>query len=98
MQNFYRWALLKTWVQAAISGCPTIMYGFRNDEGEIGEIKIYKTRKIPKMKQVTWNSRAPPNLLDRFLTFLVENTLAGGEYMVEYSGNRSKNITLRMFP
>jgi len=97
LHNFLKFALLKTWIKASITGIPTIIYGFRDEKGEVEKIKVFKTKKIPKRKDVKWNALAPASFLDRFLTFLVDNTLAGGEYLVEFNGKVSDKITLRLY-
>jgi len=91
-RNFNKWALMKSWIQAHISGCPTIIYGFRNEKGKVERMKTYKTKNIPRRKGVSWKPRAILWLVNKFLSFLVKNTEAGKKYLAEYAGGEKISL------
>ena len=47
--NFARHKLLKFWAQSFLVGTPTIICGFRDDDGYVKSVQTFKTLDIPRM-------------------------------------------------
>ncbi|KAG0202609.1 hypothetical protein BGX28_004925 [Mortierella sp. GBA30] len=71
--NFERHKLLKFWAQSFLPGIPTIIVGFRDDDGNVVTVKTFKTMEIPRLvrgKDGAWDTTICINFLDSFLNFL----------------------------
>lgn len=52
--TFYRkFKTKRWWCQSFLAGVDTILCGFRNDDGIVEKLKVYKLDDLPKMSQVT---------------------------------------------
>ena len=47
-----RFKLMKWWLQSFLLAIPTIVCGYRDDQGIVRHIETYKTEELPKMAQV----------------------------------------------
>ncbi|KAF9429777.1 hypothetical protein BGZ94_009545 [Podila epigama] len=71
--NFERHKLLKFWAQSFLPGVPTIIVGFRDDDGKVVQVQTFKTMEIPRLvrgKEGAWDSTICINFLDSVLSFL----------------------------
>ncbi|KAG0011361.1 Dom-3 Z, partial [Entomortierella chlamydospora] len=72
-RNFERHKLLKFWAQSFLPGIPTIIVGFRDDDGNVMTVETLKTMEIPRLvrgKESEWDSTICINFLDGVLNFL----------------------------
>ena len=51
-----RFKLLKWWAQSFLLGIPKIIGGFRDDEGIVRRLEVFKTLEIPKMLRVSFTN------------------------------------------
>ncbi|KAI9481344.1 MAG: RAI1 like PD-XK nuclease-domain-containing protein [Benjaminiella poitrasii] len=73
LYSFERYKLLKFWAQSFLIGLPSIICGFRDDEGKIVKVKEYKTLEIPRMirnKPNLWNPSVCLNFANSLLDWL----------------------------
>jgi RAT1-interacting protein len=52
-----RHKLLKFWAQSFLPGIPTILVGFRDDDGNVVTVETFKTMEIPRLvrgKEGAW--------------------------------------------
>ncbi|KAG9070973.1 Dom-3 Z [Linnemannia hyalina] len=71
--NFERHKLLKFWAQSFLPGIPTIIVGFRDDDGNVVTVETFKTMEIPRLvrgKDGAWDTTICINFLDAVLNFL----------------------------
>ncbi|KAG0298529.1 Dom-3 Z [Linnemannia gamsii] len=71
--SFERHKLLKFWAQSFLPGIPTIIVGFRDDDGNVVTVETFKTMEIPRLvrgKEGTWDTTICINFLDAVLNFL----------------------------
>ncbi|KAF9928780.1 Dom-3 Z [Linnemannia zychae] len=71
--NFERHKLLKIWAQSFLPGIPTIIIGFRDDDGNVVTVETFRTMEIPRLvrgKEGAWDSTVCINFLDSVLNFL----------------------------
>ncbi|GJJ73685.1 RAT1-interacting protein [Entomortierella parvispora] len=71
--TFERHKLLKFWAQSFLPGIPTIIVGFRDDDGNVVTVETFKTMEIPRLvrgKEGAWDSTVCINFLDGVLNFL----------------------------
>ncbi|KAF9108792.1 hypothetical protein BGX27_008235 [Mortierella sp. AM989] len=71
--NFEKHKLLKFWAQSFLPGIPTIIVGFRDDDGNVVTVETFKTMEIPRLvrgKDGAWDSTICINFLDRVFDFL----------------------------
>ncbi|KAK3846263.1 MAG: RAI1 like PD-XK nuclease-domain-containing protein [Linnemannia gamsii] len=71
--SFERHKLLKFWAQSFLPGIPTIIVGFRDDDGNVITVKNFKTMEIPRLvrgKEGAWDTTICINFLDAVLNFL----------------------------
>ncbi|KAG0239220.1 Histone H2A.Z [Actinomortierella wolfii] len=47
--SFEKFKLLKFWAQSYLAGVPTIVVGFRDDDGVVRELRTFKTAEIPQI-------------------------------------------------
>jgi hypothetical protein len=47
--SFERYKLLKFWAQSFLLNVPTIVVGFRTDDGQVKKLQAFKTLEIPKL-------------------------------------------------
>ncbi|KAF9312464.1 Dom-3 Z, partial [Podila minutissima] len=55
--NFEKHKLLKFWAQSFLPGIPTIIVGFRDDDGNVVHVQTFKTMEIPRLvrgKEGAW--------------------------------------------
>ncbi|KAJ3223814.1 Dom-3 Z [Clydaea vesicula] len=71
-KSFERYKLLKVWAQSYLAGVPTVIIGFRSDEGILKFVKTYKTVEIPSMVN-SWNPHVCLGFLDSILNFIKTN-------------------------
>ncbi|KAG0040235.1 Dom-3 Z [Podila clonocystis] len=65
--------LLKFWAQSFLPGIPTIIVGFRDDDGNVVHVQTFKTMEIPRLvrgKEGAWDTTICINFLDSVLSFL----------------------------
>ena len=53
--NFEKHKLLRVWAQSYLLGIPRVIFGFRNDDGILKEVKEYSTQSI-------WESVKPKGI------------------------------------
>ncbi|KAF9101802.1 hypothetical protein BGX29_005244 [Mortierella sp. GBA35] len=63
--SFERYKLLKFWAQSFLPGIPTIIVGFRDDDGNVVTVETFKTMEIPRL-----DTTICINFLDGVLNFL----------------------------
>ncbi|KAF9346061.1 hypothetical protein BGX26_002451 [Mortierella sp. AD094] len=71
--NFERHKLLKFWAQSFLPGIPTIIVGFRDDDGNVVTVETFKTMEIPRLvrgKEGAWDTAICINFLDGVFNFL----------------------------
>ncbi|KAF8942847.1 hypothetical protein BGZ47_006063 [Haplosporangium gracile] len=71
--SFERHKLLKFWAQSFLPGIPTIIVGFRDDDGNVITVETFKTMEIPRLvrgKEGAWDTTICINFLDGVLNFL----------------------------
>ncbi|CAO3563643.1 unnamed protein product [Mortierella alpina] len=71
--NFERHKLLKFWAQSFLPGIPTIIVGFRDDDGNVVTVETFKTMEIPRLvrgKEGAWDTTICINFLDGVFNFL----------------------------
>jgi RAT1-interacting protein len=70
--NFERHKLLKIWCQSFLAGIPTVIIGYRTDEGYLDSIETFETLKIPRMVRGKnlWDFNLCLSVADDFLRFL----------------------------
>ncbi|XP_006820314.1 decapping and exoribonuclease protein-like [Saccoglossus kowalevskii] len=72
-RNFKRFKLIKWWAQSFLPGLPTIVAGFRDDDGVVTKLETYETMKIPDLVKddpYMWNPSVCVNFCDKFLCFV----------------------------
>lgn len=95
-QTFER-KLCRIWAQSFLLGVPTIIIGFRDDEGNLTRLMELETQKIPGQvarQEGTWNGNVCINLTNQFLEFL-NQTIKGkdGVWRIK-RGKNSKEISI----
>ncbi|KAG0097847.1 hypothetical protein BGZ93_001799 [Podila epicladia] len=71
--SFEKHKLLKFWAQSFLPGIPTIIVGFRDDDGNVVHVQTFKTMEIPRLvrgKEGAWDTTICINFLDAVLSFL----------------------------
>ncbi|KAF9958361.1 hypothetical protein BGZ70_009220 [Mortierella alpina] len=71
--NFERHKLLKFWAQSFLPGIPTIIVGFRDDDGNVVTVETFRTMEIPRLvrgKDGAWDTTICINFLDGVFNFL----------------------------
>ncbi|KAF9573772.1 hypothetical protein EC968_008051 [Mortierella alpina] len=71
--SFERHKLLKFWAQSFLPGIPTIIVGFRDDDGNVVTVETFKTMEIPRLvrgKDGAWDTTICINFLDGVFNFL----------------------------
>ncbi|KAG0244833.1 hypothetical protein BGX31_008510 [Mortierella sp. GBA43] len=71
--NFEKYKLIKFWAQSFLPGIPTIIVGFRDDDGNVVTVETFKTMEIPRLvrgKDGAWDSTVCINFLDGVFDFL----------------------------
>ncbi|XP_071962628.1 decapping and exoribonuclease protein-like [Antedon mediterranea] len=73
-RNFHRFKLLKWWAQSFLIGVPTIIGGFRDDEGIVLQVERFNTFEIPDIvrqsQEHAWNASVCMNFCDYFLNYV----------------------------
>ncbi|CAL1537402.1 unnamed protein product [Lymnaea stagnalis] len=76
-ENFCRFKLLKWWAQSYVLGIPSIVCGFRDDNGVVKKLEDYSVSKIPRLVQAAlknpWRPTVCFNFLNEFLQFVKTN-------------------------
>lgn len=67
--NFRRFKLLKWWAQSFLVGTPTILCGWRDDDGVVASVEPFNVKDIPKVG-VGWKPTVCFNFLATFLQTL----------------------------
>ncbi|KAF9572217.1 hypothetical protein EC968_010155 [Mortierella alpina] len=65
--------LLKFWAQSFLPGIPTLIVGFRDDDGNVVTVETFKTIEIPRLvrgKDGAWDTTICTNFLDGAFNFL----------------------------
>ena len=57
------------WAQSYLSGVPKVIFGFRDDDGRICEVKTMYTTEIPKNNRF-WNSKVCISFASKILDFI----------------------------
>ncbi|KAI9279752.1 RAI1 like PD-XK nuclease-domain-containing protein [Sporodiniella umbellata] len=71
--SFKRYKLLKFWAQSFLVGIPRVICGFRDDEGQIMEVKEIKTLEIPRQvrdKPEMWDPAVCLNFANQLLDWI----------------------------
>ncbi|GAU96106.1 hypothetical protein RvY_07596 [Ramazzottius varieornatus] len=72
-RQFCSQKLLKFWAQSFVAGVPTIVIGFRNDQGNVSQTEELRTQDISKIVKSSgepWSPAVCVNFLNDFLTFV----------------------------
>ncbi|CAM0138236.1 unnamed protein product [Umbelopsis sp. WA50703] len=70
---FERHKLIKFWAQSFLIGTPSVICGFRDNDGFVRKIQKLKTLEMPRMvrgQKGMWDARVCLNFADQFLTWL----------------------------
>lgn len=85
------------WAQSFLLGVPTIIIGFRDDEGYLTRITELETQKIPgqvSRAEGTWNGNLCINMTHQFLEFLKQTVKRkDGVWRIKRAKN-SKSISI----
>ncbi|KAI8374469.1 RAI1 like PD-XK nuclease-domain-containing protein [Radiomyces spectabilis] len=71
--SFERYKLMKFWAQSFLVGVPTVICGFRDDDGIVQEVKKFNTLRIPREvrgKRNMWDPAVCLNFADNFLKWV----------------------------
>jgi len=68
-RNFKRYKQLKWWAQSFLVGTRQILCGWRDDQGLVDRLQLFKVKDIPK-NAVEWKANVCANFLSTFLTML----------------------------
>ncbi|XP_056019700.1 decapping and exoribonuclease protein-like isoform X2 [Ostrea edulis] len=74
-RNFIKFKLIKWWAQSFLVGIPTIVCGYRDDDGVVHNLEKMETLKIPhraKDERDGWDPVICFNFLDKFLAHVKE--------------------------
>ncbi|KAJ3166147.1 Dom-3 Z [Geranomyces variabilis] len=92
-QSFERHKLLKVWAQSFLPGIPTVIVGYRHDDGRLSHIEQRRTMDIPRSVRGTqpgiWDATVCINFADAFLTWLKEIVVIDDPdtvYTIEFDG------------
>jgi RAT1-interacting protein len=96
--NFIRFKLLKTWAQSFLAGVNHVIFGYRNDTGELQSIKTYATKEFPRMAREynLWDPNVCLTFASKVLEFVQQNVSvddANTVYTVAYS-SKDKTISI----
>ncbi|ORZ25307.1 RAI1 like PD-XK nuclease-domain-containing protein [Absidia repens] len=75
-RTYERFKLLKFWAQSFLAGVPTVIVGFRDDDGYIKEVKSLKTLEIPRQvrgRPGMWDPSVCLNFANQVLDWLSDN-------------------------
>ncbi|KAF9164136.1 hypothetical protein DFQ26_001782 [Actinomortierella ambigua] len=85
--SYEKFKLLKFWAQSYLAGVPTIVVGFRDDNGIVRELQTLKTAEIPQIvrgRRGFWDKRVCINFLDGILKF-IRTHVVEDDPMVSYA-------------
>lgn len=91
--SFERFKLLKFWAQSFLLGVPSIIVGFRDDEGFLRHEETFKTLKIPGMVRAgskAWDGNICLNFAGDVLHFIktaVTSQPGNGVWRIRYQRN-----------
>ncbi|XP_033108437.1 decapping and exoribonuclease protein-like [Anneissia japonica] len=71
-RNFHRYKLLKWWAQSFLIGIPTVIGGFRDDEGNVLQLERFSTFRMPEIarQERSWSASVCVNFCDYFLNYV----------------------------
>lgn len=69
-RNFCRYKLIKWWLQSFLAGVPQIVCGFRDDDGIVRDLEVFKVQSIPKLACDLWSPAACFNFCCCFLDYV----------------------------
>ena len=79
--NFRKYKLSKWWAQCYLAGIPRVMAAFRDNRGNVTNLDILETAKMPGMaaqEAYAWKPSTMTGFLQKFLTF-IRDVMAKGE-------------------
>lgn len=88
----YEGKLLKFWAQSFLLGVPTVMVGFRNQDGRLLRISELRTQRIPsqvKQGSKTWDGNVCINMTSAVLDFLKQTVTGEGVWRIRRIKGRS---------
>ncbi|XP_066944471.1 decapping and exoribonuclease protein-like isoform X2 [Macrobrachium rosenbergii] len=75
VRSLHRFKLMKWWSQSYLVGIPTVVCGFRDNNGVVQSLKIFGVEEMPSLGQAHWKSNIMMNFLDKFLTFVKQQVI-----------------------
>lgn len=69
-KNFEKYKLIKWWAQSFLVGVPTVICGFRDDNGIVHTLKSYPITEMPKLAKREWLPNVCMNFLNNFFDFV----------------------------
>jgi RAT1-interacting protein len=81
---------MKFWIQSSLGGVPTIVVGFRNDDGFVSHLHRMKTVDIPEKCHTYWDSSKCIYFLERVLDRLKSLTKNGNIYKLSCNNGTLK--------
>ncbi|QQP55480.1 Dom3Z, partial [Caligus rogercresseyi] len=73
--NFARFKLIKWWCQSFLVGIPSIICGYRDNNGFVGSVKELELKGIPKMTGVDWRPNVCMGFLKNFFYALKQGLI-----------------------
>jgi len=70
--NFEKFKLLRYWIQSYLVGVPTIIVGFRDNDGILKSIQRYDTLRLPSLAHNKWDPTACINFTNEILKLLAK--------------------------
>ena len=95
-RSFERYKLLKFWIQSFLVNTPTIVVGFRDDNGIVKTVDTFQTRRLPRIgfEKKLWSANTCLRFATLVLSALSKNVEEGPSYILEYAAP-FKNVSLR---
>lgn len=92
-RNFKRNKLNKVWLQSYLCGIKNVIYGFRDNDGNITSLKHYKTSDLPKICSNYWDAGAMMSFLKALLTWALPQIEEGHTSTLSFSGHDNIILT-----
>uniref|UniRef100_A0A7S0TWQ6 Decapping nuclease n=1 Tax=Hemiselmis andersenii TaxID=464988 RepID=A0A7S0TWQ6_HEMAN len=80
--------MLKFWIQSFLAGVPTVVVGFRDDQGVLKKVQQFKTLELPRAVRANrdaWDPNVCLDLTKRVLDAVWEGTEDGAQYALRYT-------------
>ena len=83
-RTFHNYKVRNTWAQCYIPGIPRVVFGFRDDDGIVREVKTYETADLPHLGDHDWHPTVCMNFANDFLSWLSREVLVCNPREVVY--------------